>query len=236
MHDFFQAIGLIFGIIISCIAVGAILVRFNNAYQTQANIDLLALINPQPRIWRIDQRRRAALLLGAIIYGVALYIIDVLDYSTMAPNWNWVYSLPVAVLLFFGAVYGPWVGLFVGVVGELLLAIIAARVYSSSFFFPTSGVIGDAITGFIAGLSFAFTRGRFNNVRAFVVVEIIGGIGIILGDLFYSAIAQNQFNNNGFQGSFGQTFAAIILPDLVCGLVLLPILLTLYNKSFFYES
>ncbi len=154
---------------------------------------------------------------------------------TVAPNWSWVYSLPIAVLLFFGAVFGPWVGLFVGVAGEILSAIIGARI-NGSFFFPTSGVVGDAIIGFIAGLSFAYTRGRFGNGRALVVVEIVGAIGIIFGDLFYSIISQSQFYNNGFQGNFSQTFMSIILPDLVCGLVLLPILLTLYDKSIVYES
>lgn len=236
MHNLFQAIGLILGIIISCLAVGSILIRLSNSHQTQANIDLLALTNPQPHIWRIDNRRRAAILLGAIVYGVALYIIDVLNYSTMAPNWNWVYSLPVVVLLFFGAVYGPWVALFVGVAGEILLAILVARFYGSSFFFEASGVVGDAIIGSIVGLSFAYTRGSFSNIRALVVVEIIGGIGILLGDLFYSLIAQSPSYNNGVQGSWSLIFTAIILPDLVCGLVLLPILLTLYNKNIAYES
>ena len=236
MNETLQAINLILGIVVSCVAIGGILAKLNTTFQTQASIDLLALVNLRPHIWNIDKRRMAAIVLGAILYSAAVYITSMLDYATVAPNWDWVYFLPVAVLLFFGVVFGPWVGLFVGVAGEGLIAIIEARVNSSSFLFPTAGAVRDAILGFIAGLSFAYTRGRFNNVRSIIVVEIIGAIGIVFGDLFYSIITQNQYYSNGFQGSFSQTFMVIILPDLVCGLVLLPLLLTLYDKSIAYES
>lgn len=222
MNDLLQAISFVLGIIIPCVAVGGILTGLNRSYQTQASIDLLALTNPQPPVWRIDRRRMAALFLGAIAYGVILYVIE--NSSTVAPNWNWVYSLPFVVPLFFGAVYGPWVGLFVGVAGELLSAVIGARVYGSSFTIQASGVVADAITGFIAGLSFAFTRGRFDNLRALIVVEIFGGIGVLLGDYLYAVFSQSQI------------FISIIVPDLLCSLILLPILLTLYDRSIFYES
>lgn len=236
MNDLFQAISLILGIIISCVAVAGILARLGNTYQTQASIDLLALANPRPQIWRIDRKRMAALFLGVILYSVVLYITGISGFALVAPNWDWVYSLPIVVPLFFGMVFGPWVGLFVGGAGEILSSIVAARINSSFFFFPTSGVIVDALIGFIAGLSFAYTRGKFNNVRAFVIVEIIGAIGILFGDYVYSIFYQNQFYNSGFQESTGQIFMSIIVPDLVCGLVLLPILLTLYDRSIAYES
>jgi len=236
MNETLQVISLILGIIVSCVAIGGILAKLNTTFQTQATIDLLALVNLRPRIWNIDKRRMAAIVLGAILYSAALYITSMLNYATVASNCDWVYSLPVAVLLFFGVVFGPWVGLFVGVAGEVLVAIIEARVNSSLFLFPTAGVVGDAIIGFMAGLSFAYTRGRFNNVRSIIVVEIIGAIGIIFGDYFFSILFQAQLNSTGFQGTFSQIYLSIILPDLVCGLALLPLLLTLYDKSIAYES
>src|SRR5260370_21430102 len=139
MNETLQAISLIVGIIVFCVAIGGILAKLNTTFQTQATIDLLALVNLRPRIWNIDKRRMAAIVLGAILYSAALYITSMLNYATVAPNWDWVYFLPVGVLLFLGLVFGPSVCLFVWVAGEVLHHIILDRVHIFFFLLPNAG-------------------------------------------------------------------------------------------------
>lgn len=231
MNGTLQTISLILGIIVSCVALGGALAKLgsgasNSSYQTQDTIGSLSLARLRPKIWSIDRQRIAAMLLGATLYFAIQYIISRLDYSTAGPDW--VYYLPDAVVLFFAVVFGPLVGLFVGAAGDILFV----QITSSNFSYPQNFVVGvavgSAVIGFIAGLSLIFTQGRFDGIRSIVAVEIIGAIGIIIGDLCFTIIYQTQYNT--------QFFLSVIQPDLIASLVLLLIILIPYSKSVYVES
>ncbi|HLX59103.1 MAG TPA: ECF transporter S component [Ktedonobacteraceae bacterium] len=226
MNETLQTINLILGVIITCVATGGALAKlgagssgsaFQNQAITQNIFSSLSLAKPRSHIWAIDWQRIAAMLLGAIIDFALQYVIFRLNYFAVGPFW--VLSFPIVVVLFFGVVFGPWAGLFAGVVGDIL----SFKVINSFIPFPPTFVVGDAILGFLAGLSLAYTQGRFDNPRTILRVEIIAGCGIIIGDLYNSI-------------TFQQPFLSVVLQDLITGLVLFTVILILYNKSISYES
>jgi uncharacterized membrane protein len=231
MNGTLQIINLILGIIVSCVAIGGALAKLrsgpsNSSYQTQDTIGSLSLARLRPKIWSIDRQRIVAMLLGATLYFAIQYIISKLDFSTTGPDW--VYYLPNAVVLFFGAAFGPLVGLFVGAAGAILFVQITGPNFSYPQNFVVGVAVGSAVIGFIAGLSLIFTRGRFDKIRSIVAVEIIGAIGIIIGDLCYAIITQTQYNT--------QSFLSVIQADLITSLVLLPIILIPYGQQPGYQQ
>jgi hypothetical protein len=101
-------------------------------------------------IWAVGVRQIVYMALGAALYGG-------LSWSTNAlqlPSAGNVSLRPAIVIpLFFGAVFGPWVGLFTGGIGNLL------GDYVSGYGVFWNWDVGNALLGFIAGLTLLRTGG-----------------------------------------------------------------------------
>lgn len=125
--------------------------------------------------------------------------------------------------MFFGAVFGPWVGLFTGGVGNFL------GDYISGYGVFWNWDVGNALIGFIAGLAIYLTWGRYNSRLKIVIAEIFAAVGVVVGIGFaaYSDIWVSKYNFAAASGNF----VPATLSDLVNGLILLPILLVAYNAA-----
>lgn len=156
------------------------------------------------KVWSIGKRQIRAAIIGTVLI-VCLSLLSSTGLSFFfSPYYYFIFAILLVITIFFGAIFGPWVGLLIGAMGPIFPGV-----------FPHSDVFLSAIyavAGFIAGLSLITTKGRFNNFRAIAIATTIGMIITIpVGFLYFG----------GFHG--------INLFTLLVCLILLPILLVIYN-------
>lgn len=172
------------------------------------------------RIWGIGVRHVVFMALGAALYAGISYATNTLSL----PGASDVSLRPgIVIPLFFGAVFGPWVGLFTGVVGNSINDALSYGIY-------WNWELGIGLIGFVAGLTMYFTRGRYNTVIRIVLAEVFSVIGLVVG-LGFASITDVWVSHLKFATAITTEFVPALLPDLVFGLVLLPILLVAYNAA-----
>ena len=173
------------------------------------------------KIWSVGVRQIVFMALGAALYGGLSVVTNVIQLPSAG---NVSFRPAIVIPLFFGAVFGPWVGLFTGGVGNFL------GDYISGYGIYWNWDIGNALIGFIAGLAMYYTWGRYRTTRAIVIAEIFSAVAIVVGIAFaaYNDIWISKL-------SFLTATTGEIVPaagsDLINGLILLPILLIAYNAA-----
>lgn len=181
-------------------------------------------------IWRIGKRQLVAAIIGIVIYGFFYYLLDLLFKSTSniffspySPTLGGILiGLTLTIVFFFGAEFGPWVGLASAVVGVLLGDLIAQLQLPGAGY----GYVGGAIFGFLPGLALLRTQGRYDNRRNITIAVIMSAIGIVIGSIF-----QYIGYTIDFHAAFSDVFPYLIgtILSYVFGLILLPFLLLIYN-------
>lgn len=193
--------------------------RASTQYEDAASFEKLS--RPQSlasRVWGIGVRQIVFMALGAALYGGLSYVTNILQLPSAG---NVSFRPAIVIPLFFGAVFGPWVGLFVGGVGNLI------GDYISGYGVFWNWDIGNGLIGFVAGLAMLLTWGRYNTGRAIVIAEIFSAVGVVVGIGFaaYNEIWVSKL-------SFSTATIGYLVPaagsDLINGLILLPILLVAY--------
>jgi len=154
------------------------------------------------KVWNIGRRRIKAAIIGATLF---LFLSLLSNVEGLLPYVGFLYllsTMPLVITIFFGEVFGPWVGIFVGGIGSVLYTMLGY------YYFGIIGIAIFALAGFIAGFALLITQGLYNNFRAVTIATVIG---ILITGLF------------GFI-----TYLGSIISMAVC-LILLPILLVIYN-------
>ncbi len=172
------------------------------------------------KVWSISVRHVVYMALGAALYAGISYVTNTLQL----PGASNVSLRPgIVIPLFFGVVFGPWVGLFTGGIGNLLNDLFTGTVY-------WNWDLGNGLIGFVAGLALYFTWGRYNTFRNIAIAELFSVIGIIVGlgfaafsDIWVSAMTPAAVTTT--------EFIPATIPDIILGLILLPILLVAYNAA-----
>jgi energy-coupling factor transport system substrate-specific component len=188
-----------------------------------------------------------AALLGVLLYGLLSHVnvILILQIGTLD-----VFLPALLIPMFFGVIFGPWVGLVVGGFGFLLGDYVAnlwlqylswtnGYLYYGSALINfrdligwngVSGYLVNALIGLVAGLTRSRIR-RYNTVEALADVGITCAAIIIAGTalVVYSAI---WFYATPFYTWREATTALFdtALPNVLVALVLLPLLLFLYDR------
>jgi uncharacterized membrane protein len=147
-----------------------------------------------------------------------------LTYSSQAS-----FAASIIIVLFFAVVFGPWVGLIVGGLGELLLEIIV----NQGMLWGICASFG--LMGFIAGFSMLYTRGYYNSFRSVLIAEIFGAIGIVVCFVatYFTFIFALQLDA---QTEASALFYGRFLPQIIIGLIALPIMLVIYNALVRFEK
>jgi len=151
--------------------------------------------------------------------------------------------------LFFGVIFGPWVGLVVGGFGFLLGDYVANMwlhdlSWNNDYLFYGSALINfrdligwNAVTGYlangmiglVAGLTRITTR-RYNNLQALATVGLICAAGIAVG-IVVVAYSAGLYHSPYYRlGEATSAFFDSLLPNLLFALVVLPLLLFLYDQ------
>jgi len=173
------------------------------------------------KIWVIGVRQIVYMALGAALYGGLSWVTNIIQLPSAG---NVSFRPAIVIPLFFGAVFGPLVGLFVGGIGNLL------GDYISGYGVYWNWDLGNGLIGFVAGLAMYITWGRYNTVNKIVIAEIFSVVGIIVGLGFaaYSDIWVSQLTP---ATATTTEFVPATIPDIVLGVILLPILLVAYNAA-----
>lgn len=172
------------------------------------------------KVWGFEVRHVVFAALGAALYAGLSYVTNALQLPGAS---NVALRPGIVIPLFFGVVFGPWVGLFTGVVGNSINDLLQGGFY-------WNWELGIGLIGFVAGLVIYWTRGRYTKVSKIVFAEIASTVGLIVG-LGFASLTDIWVSQASFQTVIFSEFLPALLPDLVLGLILLPILLVAYNAA-----
>jgi energy-coupling factor transport system substrate-specific component len=171
-------------------------------------------------MWKIGKSELIAIAVGSVLYGTLGQFETFLQFQSIIP-FSFTIFPAIVVPLFFGAVFGPWVGLFAEVGGYLI------EHYISGYPFTWQDNLGLAVMGYITGLAILYTRRRYNHAHAIITATIISAIGLIIG-ITCNLCSRIVFLKTSVQIA-SNIFITSGLSDLVLCLILLPILLVIYN-------
>lgn len=161
------------------------------------------------RVWSIHLPQIVAMIIGAILFGVLSHIAAYWSFNTSGSNFlNNGFVLPALVIsLFFGALFGPWVGAVSGglgaFIGDYIFMFYLDHYASSSILnngiwhgSPLTNVsvwigftlrtdtnwiwiLSNASIGFIAGLAMIATRGRYVTIGRIALAELLSTVAIL---------------------------------------------------------
>lgn len=198
-------------------------------------------------IWYVGPRQVIAALLGVLLYGLLSHVtlILILPMGTLD-----VFLPALLIPLFFGVVFGPWVGLVVGGFGFLLGDYVANTwlidlswtngylYYGSALtnfrdligWNGVSGYLVNALIGLVAGL----TRSR---IRRYHTLEALASVGIVCAAAIAVSTGLVVYSTIWLYGSpfytWREATTALFdtaLPNMLVALVLLPLLLLVYDR------
>ena len=179
------------------------------------------------RVWSIGRRQIVAMLIGTLLYA------GLSHFAIVGGNFQagiLIVLLPAVIIpLFFAELFGPWVGLFIGVAGFFIgnyfpgsdLNVADDNILTGGFFqgVTLEEILGVALIGFIAGFTLLSTRGHYNSIRNIIIADVIAAIAVLLG-----------FSLTGLVRADLNFFVIVqAVPDIIFTLVLLPIFLMIYN-------
>jgi energy-coupling factor transport system substrate-specific component len=172
------------------------------------------------KIWGIGVRHIVFMALGAALYAGVSYATN----SLQLPGASNISLRPgIVIPVFFGVVFGPWVGLFTGAVGNLINDLLTGPIY-------WNWDLGNGIIGFVAGMAMLITWGRYRSPRNIVIAEVFGVLGIIVG-LGFAAYTDIWVSALTPAAATITEFVPATIPDIILSLILLPILLVAYNAA-----
>jgi energy-coupling factor transport system substrate-specific component len=164
--------------------------------------------------WEFGTRQVVYGAIGAALYGVFSYATNIFPLPAAG---NVTFRPAVAVLIFFGAAYGPWVGLLAGFFGNML----GDGLTGWGFYWNWS--LGNGLMGMVPGLIMA----AINDFRARPdILKAIGWgtLGIIVGMLFAS-LTEMFVGGIDLNTALVGYFVPAFIGNFVVTVILLPILM-----------
>ena len=184
-------------------------------------------------IWKIGKQQIVAMIVGTILYVGLSHL-----YIYINPGFHLIGTLPAIIIpLFLGIVFGPWVGLFTGMVGYIIGGYIPLHPYlilgnihiSYAYLYLDRywWIVSSALVGFVAGLTTLITKGHYNTIRIIGFVDTITAIVVFISLSFPYIV----LTTNGFSSQDVLIYILhIVLPTTILILILTPIMLVIYNR------
>lgn len=167
--------------------------------------------------WEFGTRQVVYGAIGAALYGILSWVTNIFPLPAAG---NITFRPAVAVLIFFGVAYGPWVGLLAGFIGNTL----GDALSGWGFYWHWS--LGNGLMGLVAGLvmsQISDFRAQSNIIKA----VIYGLIGIAVGMLFAS-LTEMFVGGIDINTALVGYFVPAFLGNAVVTVVLLPILMVAF--------
>jgi energy-coupling factor transport system substrate-specific component len=167
--------------------------------------------------WTVQTREVVFMAIGAALYGVLGWATS---FLRIPGPFNSSIRPAVVIPMFFGAIFGPWVGLFTGFAGNVIIDLL------SGYGFSWNWSLGNGLLGLIAG--FAFARARGDELPSLKSVLLWSAIGVLLAFLFSSVTDIWVYDTE--PALVPLQYVQVIVPNLIAGAILLPLLYTAYKQ------
>jgi energy-coupling factor transport system substrate-specific component len=164
--------------------------------------------------WEFGTRQVVYGAIGAALYGVFSWATNILPLPAAG---NVTFRPAVAVLIFFGVAYGPWVGLLAGFIGNTLGDAL------SGWGFYWNWSLGNGLMGMVPGLVMAAIS-NFRDRGDILKAVGWGTLGIAVGMLFAS-LTEMFVGGIDFNTALVGYFLPAFIGNFVVTAVLLPVLM-----------
>ena len=168
-------------------------------------------------LWEVNSRTIVYAAIGAALYGVLGFLINI-----VIPGSNNVSVRPAFALVpFFGLAFGPIVGLFTGLVGNMILDALTG--YGAFTAWNWSVAVG--LVGLLAGLLATTPLATIGNkiVGSIVVAAVATAVGLLF--VFTDIVVFG----NSFEAALTGSYGFAVVPDLIAAVILVPILVAAWD-------
>jgi energy-coupling factor transport system substrate-specific component len=170
------------------------------------------------KLWEFKTRQVVYGAIGAALYGVLSWLTNVVPLPAAG---NITFRPAVAVMIFFGVAFGPWVGFIAGLVGNILGDAI------SGFGFWWHWDVGNGIMGLIPGLAMLMIQ-DYRKLKDISIAVGFGIVGILVGMLFAS-VMEKLTGGIDWATAIGGYWVPAIIGNTIVTVILLPILMVAYQ-------
>lgn len=178
----------------------------------------MATTAERSNVWAFGTRQVVYGAIGAALYGVLSWATNVFPLPAAG---NISFRPAVAVLIFFGVAYGPWVGLLAGLIGNTL----GDALTGWGLYWNWS--VGNGLMGFVPGLAMAMIH-DFRNKRDIGIAIGFGIVGIIVGMLFAS-LTEIMVGGIDLSTALVGYATPAIIGNVIVTIILLPILMVAFQ-------
>lgn len=168
-------------------------------------------------LWAFGTREVVYSAIGAALYAVLSVATNFLQIPAAA---NVSVRPAVAIPMFFGVAFGPWVGLISGLVGNVISDLI------SGYGFWPWWDLGNGLMGFIPGLIYTSIK-DFRSGSDILKAEIMVVLGAAVG-MFVASVSEIWVSGIDFVTAMTTNFVPAFVSNIVNGLILVPILMVAY--------
>lgn len=166
--------------------------------------------------WTVDSRTVVYAAIGAALYGVLVGLFKIPVPGTTAVD-----ARPAFALVpFFGFAFGPVVGLFTGLVGNMIGDQISGWGALTSY----NWSIANGVVGLLAGLTPMYLGSMMSGSigRRAAAGAVGGAIAVIVGFLVvFSDMIKDQLD---FNAVVTTEYVPVVIGDLIVTLILVPVL------------
>lgn len=156
--------------------------------------------------------------LGAALYGVLSLATNMLALPAAG---NIALRPASCIPMFFGIVFGPWVGFISGFLGNIIGDAL------SGWGFWIWWDIGNGIMGMIPGFA-AMLITSYRDTKSLIIADVFVVIGVIVG-MGFSALSEIFVSGLDFATVFTGYFIPPTLTNIINGAILVPILMVAYD-------
>ena len=156
--------------------------------------------------------------LGAALYGVLSWATNALALPAAG---NVALRPAVCIPMFFGIVFGPWVGFISGFLGNIIGDAL------SGWGFWIWWDIGNGLMGMVPGLAMPLIQ-NYREVKSLVIADIFVVLGSVVG-MGFSSASEMVTSGIDFATAFGGYFIPAAVTDIINGVILVPILMVAYS-------
>ena len=156
--------------------------------------------------------------LGAALYGVLSWATNMLALPAAG---NIALRPAVCIPIFFGIVFGPWVGLISGLVGNVIGDAL------SGWGFWIWWDIGNGLMGMIPGFAAQMIT-SYRDAKSLVIADVFAVLGVVIG-IGFASLSEIFVSGIDFATAFGGYFVPAALTNIINGIILVPILMVAYD-------
>ncbi|MCK4471363.1 MAG: ECF transporter S component [Anaerolineae bacterium] len=156
--------------------------------------------------------------LGAALYGVLSWATNMLALPAAG---NIALRPAVCIPIFFGIVFGPWVGLISGLVGNIIGDAL------SGWGFWIWWDIGNGLMGMVPGFAAQMIT-SYRDAKSLVIADVFAVLGIVVG-IGFASLSEIFVSGLDFATAFGGYFVPAALTNIINGIILVPILMVAYD-------